>query len=380
MAAVTRPPALDRSIRQPARGLRVLTLLVCCCVPVLLTLERLISAARAGDFAVDFHYHYWASGHAVLHGQSPLPPATPEAVFMHHAYPAGPYPAPVAVLFAPLGLIPAWLADVLFTGIVAASVFLALHLLGVRDWRCYGAVFLWAPVAAGIQTANLTILLAVGIAAVWRLRHRLFAPALIVGTLVALKLFVWPLVVWLVATRRYSAAACSAAVASTITLVSWAIVDFSALPEYPHVARIFARYYETSAYTPFALLLKLGFSAGPARAASLLVGVVAIAAVFVAARRKGGEPASFTLALAAALLWTPIAWLHYFTLLIVPLALFGADFSPLWLLPAILLMCPAGAPPSAAWEFALPFVISALTLFALSRPRNLSVIPASLTS
>jgi len=55
---------------------------------------------------------------------------------MHHAYPAGPYPAPVAVLFAPLGLIPAWLADVLFTGIVAASVFLALHLLGVRDWRC----------------------------------------------------------------------------------------------------------------------------------------------------------------------------------------------------------------------------------------------------
>ena len=44
--------------------------------------------------------------------------------------------------------------------------------LGVRDWRLYGFVFLWLPVVAEWETANVTLFLALGIGMVWRYRDR----------------------------------------------------------------------------------------------------------------------------------------------------------------------------------------------------------------
>jgi hypothetical protein len=340
-------------------------LLFCCWVPVVLTVWGLINTARTHAFAVDFHNFYWASGHDVLHGRSPFPPPTPDAVFLIHTYPAGPYAAPAVLLFAPFGLLPVWLAEAIFTGILIAAVFFALRLVGVRDWRCYGAAFLWAPVASGIQTANLTLLLTVGVAVLWRFRHRVVISALLVGVLVSLKFFLWPLLIWLLATRRYTAAAWSLVVAGVITFGTWGVLGFSGLRDYPHVARIFARYYETSSYTPFAFLTKLGLTDPLARYGSLAVGILALAAIFVAARRNGSE-AAFALAIAAAILWSPVVWLHYFALLLVPLAVLNPAFSVAWLLPAILWVCPVGAAPT-VWKYALPLVVFTLVLLYASR-------------
>jgi hypothetical protein len=241
----------------------------------------------------------------------------------------------------------------------------ALRLVGVRDWRCYGAAFLWAPVASGIQTANLTLLLTLGVAVLWRFRHRVVTSALLVGVLVSLKFFLWPLLIWLLATRRYAAAAWSLVVAGVITFGTWGVLGFSGLRDYPHVARIFARYYETSSYTPFAFLTNLGLPDPLARYGSLAVGILALAAIFVAARRNGSE-AAFALAIAAAILWSPVVWLHYFALLLVPLAVLNPAFSVAWLLPAILWVCPVGAAPT-VWKYALPLVVFTLVLLYASR-------------
>jgi hypothetical protein len=340
----------------------------CCWVPVVLTVGRLIDTARVHAFALDFHNYYWASGHDVLHGRSPFPPPTPDAVFLIHSYPAGPYGAPAVLLFAPFALLPVWLAEAIFTGILIAAVFFALRLVGVRDWRCYGAAFLWAPVASGIQTANLTLLLTLGVAVLWRFRYRVVASALLVGVLVSLKFFLWPLLIWLLATRRYAAAAWSLVIAGVITFGTWGLLGFSGLRDYPQVARIFARYYETSSYTPFAFLTKLGMPDPLVRYGSLSLGVMALAAIFVAARRNRSEAAALALAIAAALLWSPVVWLHYFALFLVPLAVLNPTFSLVWLLPAILWVCPVGAPPT-AWKFALPLVVFALVLLFASRER-----------
>jgi len=144
-------------------------------------------------------------------------------------YPAGPYPAPAVVLFAPFALLPIWFADVAFTAIVIGSLCFGLYLVGVGDWRCYGAAFLWAPVASGIQTANLTLLLLLGLAVLWRVRERVVASAVVVGVLVSLKLLLWPMVVWLLATRRYAAAAWSLIVAIATTVLTWALLGFAGL-------------------------------------------------------------------------------------------------------------------------------------------------------
>jgi len=367
MSAVRQLTAVDRWAERRAGWAGGLALLFCCWVPALLTVVRFVATVRLHAFAVDFH-NYWASGRDVLHGRSPFPPPTPDAVSLLHTYPAGPYPAPAVVLFAPFGLVPVWLAAVIFTAILVTALFLALYLVGVRDWRCYGAAFLWAPIAFGIQTANLTLLLVLGLAVLWRLRHRVVASAIVVGVLVSLKLFLWPLVVWLFATRRYAAAVWSLAVAAVTTLATWWMLDFAGLQDYPRVARIFARYYETSSYTPFAFLVKLGVPTLPARGAGLALGVAALAAVFVAARRNRSETASFALAVAAALLCTPIVWLHYFALVLVPLAVLSPAFSLAWLLPAMLWVCPVGAAPS-AWKFAFPLVVFALVLLLAPHDR-----------
>ena len=369
MSALRQPTLLDRFLRRREDWQGGLALLLCCWVPLLLTSARLVSTIRQHAFAFDFHSEYWASGRYVLEGRSPFAPPTPDAVSLIHTYPAGPYPAPVAVLFAPFALIPVWAADVLFTAILVACLFSALYLLGVRDWRCYGATFLWAPIAFAVQTANLTLLFLLALAVVWRFRHHALASAIVVGAVISLKLFLWPLVVWLVATRRYAAAAWSVAVAATITLGTWAMLGFAGFRDYPRVARVFAHYYETSSYTPFAFLVELGAPTNLARAGGLALGIVTLGLVFVAARRNGSETTAFTLAVAAALLWSPIVWLHYFALLLVPLVILNPAFSPAWLLPAILWVCPGGAAPASAWKVALPLLVCSVVLVFAARGR-----------
>jgi hypothetical protein len=66
------------------------------------------------------------------------------------------------------------------------------------------------------------------------------------------------------------------------------------------------------------------------------------------------------------LLWAPITWLHYFALVLVPLAILSPAFSPVWLLPAILWLCPVGSPDT-PWKFALPLAVCAAVLVLAPR-------------
>ena len=73
------------------------------------------------------------------------------------------------------------------------------------------------------------------------------------------------------------------------------------------------------------------------RAAALVALALLAAAAWVAraARRapRDRDIATLTLCIAAALAASPIVWIHYFLLLLVPLALTRPRLSPLWLVP-----------------------------------------------
>ena len=62
-------------------------------------------------------------------------------------------------------------------------------------------------VVHGLYFGNLTILLVLLVALAWRYRDEARLAGLALGVAVAAKLFVWPLVVWLLLTRRFRAAA-----------------------------------------------------------------------------------------------------------------------------------------------------------------------------
>jgi hypothetical protein len=75
-----------------------------------------------------------------------------------------------------------------------------------------------------------------------------------------------------------------------------------------------------------------------ARIVAVLVALVLLAAAAWLARDSGRAPrdrdvATLTLCLAAAFAASPIVWVHYFLLLLVPLALTRPRFSLLWFVP-----------------------------------------------
>ena len=113
------------------------------------------------------------------------------------------YPPVVAFAFVPLALIPFAIAEVLYTIASITAIFASLRLVGVRDWRCYAVLPFWMPVLQAVGLGTIAPFLAVALAVAWRYRDRRLVGTAALGLAIASKLFLWPIVFWFVATRRY---------------------------------------------------------------------------------------------------------------------------------------------------------------------------------
>ena len=293
----------------------------CLCVFVLASV-----AHHPTDFAT-----FWTSGKDLLHGRSPYPasvrtfPAHPPRTFAPFVYP------PVAaVLMAPFSVLPFHVALYAFVLADTAAVVLALRLLGVADWRCYGAALASAPVFAGSGLGTISALLLLGVAAAWRYRDRAVAAGAAVAYVATAKLFLWPVWLWLVRTRRYRAASLAAIMSVVAVCASWAAIGFAGLREYPTLLSHLTRLVGPVSYSPYALGRALGLGDRSAQVAAYALAAVAIA---VAARFLSDDCGLLVAVLAVALIATPILWPHYLVLLFVPIALARRGFSPLWLAP-----------------------------------------------
>ena len=69
----------------------------------------------------------------------------------------------------------------------------------------------------------------------------------------------------------------------------------------------------------------------------------------------------------AALLLSPIVWLHYFTLLYASIAVWRRALAPAWLLPLLFWVVPFQETHGDAWRVALGLAIAAATLWSVSR-------------
>ena len=114
---------------------------------------------------------------------------------------AYPYPPLLALLAAPVVQLPFQVAGVIVMATLVLVALAVLFVADVRDWRCYGLVLLWPPVISAIQTGNVTLWFALALALVWRFRNRLLSPSASLGVTLAAKFFLWPVVVWMAATR-----------------------------------------------------------------------------------------------------------------------------------------------------------------------------------
>ena len=282
---------------------------------------------RETFFGFDFHV-FWQAGRDFVHGTSPYPAHTTDVIASKENFV---YPAWVAAALVPIGLLPYSVAVTVFSGILIASTALALRVLGIRDWRCYGAVFVALPTFSSLEMGTLSPLLLLALAVLWRYRddRRVAVPALAI--LVASKLFLWPLLVFFVATKRTKTAALACGAALAATLIAWARLGFAGLTEYGSLLRLVAQVEERDSYSVTALGLAMGLPRPVAQVGAVLLGAAALAASVALARRARAEQDAFVMILAAALLFSPIVWGHYLLLLFVPIALRYPRFSPLWL-------------------------------------------------
>jgi hypothetical protein len=328
---------------------------------LLLYVERKIFVGADGfaDLRVLLH-----AGDEVLHGRSPYP--QPRAV-VAHAYDYYVYPAPLALLMAPFAALPFSVAATLFSLLMIASILLSLRILGVEDWRCYGAAFLWFPTLLAVLVGNITPLLVLGLALLWRFRDRRLVAAFAAAGLIIAKLFLWPLLIWLLATRRVLTLLIAAAATIAISLAGWAVLGFGGLRAYPHLLAKLARVEEDETFSPTALAHALGFSRSSAQLAAILVGAALTVAAVIFARGREGDRISFVLSLTAGLLLSPIVWLHFFAVLLVPVALAERRLTPIWLLPIVLWVLKTNQSHTSfgsVWRIALPLAITSVLVVA----------------
>ena len=321
-------------------------------VPVLSIPVLAAALVHSHNFAFDFHGWYWPAGRRILHGLSPY------ALPVSRAYK---YPAPGALLVTPFALLPRAVADSAFTAVVLAAVAATLRLLDVRDWRVYGVVMLWQPVVFGWETANLTLLLVFGVAVAWRYRDHALTVGAVTAAVISVKLFLLPLALWLVATRRYAALAWAVIVAVALNVIGWAVLGFGELPRYVRLLDAFTPSAERRGCSPVSLLLHLGMTTQVAYAVALAAaGAIAVYGVLVG--RRGYDRSALTYCLAASLLASPLVESHYLALLMIPLALRWRSFNLIWLLP--LMLWPAPVDHAANWQQALTLVVAAALVIA----------------
>jgi Glycosyltransferase family 87 len=332
------------------------------CLPLLLL--TLVFAAELhwssslGDWQI-----FRTAARSVVHGQSPYVAVEPASLARNDKFV---YPPVTALVLAPLAMLPVEVGRVLVLLLALACVLLALRLLDVRDWRCYGLAVLTAPVVDTVSLGALSTVLLLGVAAAWRYRDRCVVGAVAVAATVVAKLFLWPLGIWLVATRRWRSALWTAVLGGALLVGGWAVIGFAGLSGYPHLLRVLSRVEAVESYSIVGLFRLTGSAA---LAVSAALAALVAAALLLAARGEDADRRALAVALVGSVLATPVLWLHYFVLLLVPIALSRPRLSGLWFAPLAFWVTPLAHSGGSVWRTALALAVAATTAgVAVSQP------------
>lgn len=345
-----------------AAAVRAGWLFLCGFLPAMALFYAIGPVALGGWQAIDFHIAYYPAAEAVLSGDEIYPVGDFVLRGEHQFVVDYVYPPLIAVATTPWTLLPVGVAEVVWQALLVVAFFGTLAALGVRDWRCFGLAFLWPPVTNAVATGNVSILLCLAAALVWRFRDRPVLAGANLGVSIAAKVFLWPLVVWLAASRRAAAALWSLVVALGVAAATWGVIGFSGVVDYPDLVRRLSEQQDELGYTVYALAVDLGLPSGLARALWVGLALATLAGV-VAFARRGDDRRAFILGLAAAIAFSPIVWLHYFALLLVIVAVAQPRLGLLWFLGLPLrVIVTDGAYNGSTFQTAGVLVVAAVTV------------------
>jgi hypothetical protein len=326
MAVMSRSRASSAGTLGAARQLRDPLLLFVLPVGFALLLA-FAGYGNSWSIGFDFRGTLWEPARALLDGTPVYPEPTEDAVAVGN--PAV-YPPVFILASMPLALLPVTAASWVWLVVLGACVFAALRIVGVRDWRCHVLALTSLVVVHGLWFGNLTLLLAPLVALAWKYRDRHRTAGLAVGVAVAAKLFVAPLVVWLLLTRRYRAAAWAVVSAVVLVFGSWLLIGFEGLADYPALLGVLQDVYAIRSLSIATVAASLGASVDVAVALAALAGLLCLAFAVWLSRRDDADRKVFTATVTACVVASPVVWPNYFALLYIPIALRWPRLAPAW--------------------------------------------------
>lgn len=336
----------DRGLIGALRRVRDPLLLLA--LPVVFAL--LLSFAGYGaswPIGFDFRGTLWEPANALLDGRSFHPEPARDAIVVGNP---SVYPPLFIILSIPLALLPVGLAAWIWFGVLAVAVVVAMWIVGVRDWRCHVLAVTCPLVVQGLYFGNLTVLLLVPLALAWRYRDEARVVGIALGAAVAAKLFLAPLVAWLLLTRRFRAAAWMVGASAALVLGSWALVGFEGLREYLDLLRTLQDTYAVRSLSLSTAMGALGLSVDAAVAVAAVAGLACLAAAAVLRTYDDGDRVVFALAVGACVVGSSIVWLNYAALLLVPIAIVWARLAPVWFFGYPIWLAVAVSPKSEAQD------------------------------
>lgn len=302
-------------------------------------------------FLFDFRGDLFNAATAILHGHNPYRPdyvARLANIVRHNggvnpAFAVPVYPAPILLVSVPFGLVPLWLGGSLFVLMSAVGLIWGLRLLGVRDWRCLVLAVISWPSLFGLWYGTLSPLLVLGAGIAWRSRERTWRCAGSLASMVLAKVFPWPMMAWPLIQRRWRTFGVLVALAAVSGVAAWSVIGLHSLLTYPRMLSNLSFVEDRAGVSIYAAFLSFGIGHSAALALALVVAGGLVGAAWRMARRPGGAANAFGLLVLAALTASPLVWVHYEVLLLVPIALLSPNLSLMWFLPVLTGLVPVPA-------------------------------------
>jgi alpha-1,2-mannosyltransferase len=313
---------------------------------------------------------YWTAGQQLLHGESIYSAAQLAGPYAPQGQDGFLYPPPFAALsillvwLAPAGARTAeWLWSGLGLVIVIATTLVLVRserlqerlplLRGRGQWLMVAAAIAFPPVVGELTIGNVHLLLLGLFALAWigmRRGDRTgdWMAGIGIGVATVIKLFPGVLLLWLLMTRRYRAAAAAVVSGAVLTLMALPVTGIQPWLQYPTViANLSAVKDTTDTISPTMWLAPL-LSFGVARL--LVTGACLALLAWVAWRPSGlaarparagevGTALSFAVAVTISVLIAPNVFHHYLSIFVLPMLLgIGGGIRFRWLVLAYLLM------------------------------------------
>ncbi|MHB1534675.1 MAG: glycosyltransferase 87 family protein [Acidimicrobiales bacterium] len=268
---------------------------------------------------------FLAAARQVVGHQDPYPSLRSASFLSGHAFV---YPYVVAWAFVTFAWVPTALAVAVNLVLSVGAIVAGCALLGRTGLYPVALVLVASTTIIGLQMGTLNAFLFLGLAVAWSQRRRALAVGVAVGVIAVSKLFLVPMILWLVAARRYRAAAVASAVAGGLLVLGWLAGPIGPRSYLQLLSAL--QHHETARSWSLTSFLQ---SLGAGRSGAQVLVVVAAAAIgvwgYVRFRRSADERVLFCLAIAGCLVVSPIVWSSYLLLLAVPLLLVVPDCWPL---------------------------------------------------